>query len=88
MSIIKFYREITKFDRELDVIKEIATIQLENELLSGNEKEQLAVATARELVAKHDEHITWLYKDAIKTKALNVLLTGGVIVLGIVAYKK
>ena len=88
MSIIKFYREITKVDREIKVITELAKIQWENELLSGAEKEKLEVDTARELLAKHDEHIAWLYKDAIKTKALNVLLTGGVIVLGVVAYKK
>ena len=84
MSIRKFWHEIDKFDRELHVIREVANIQWGNEFLSGDEKEKVSEDAVREMYKLHDEHIAWLYKDAIKTKALNVALS---VVVGVMGFK-
>lgn len=88
MSLYKFWQEINKFSREVDVVREVAFAQMESEFLSGEEKEKLMEDTIRETLNLHDEHFVWLYKDAIKTKLLNVALSVTVGVMGIKLLKR
>ena len=88
MSIRKFWHEINKFSREVDVVREVAFAQMDSEFLSGEEKEKLMEDTIREKFKLHDEHFVWLYKDAIKTKLLNVALSVTVGVMGIKLLKR
>lgn len=84
MSLYKFWHEISKFDREVSVVREIADTQCGNEFLSGEEKEKVVEDAVRETFKLHGEHFVWLYKDAIKTKALNVALS---VVVGVMGFK-
>lgn len=88
MSLYKFWHEINKFDREVSVVREVSFAQMESEFLSGEEKEKLMEDTIRETLNLHDEHFVWLYKDAIKTKLLNVALSVTVGVMGIKLLKR
>lgn len=88
MSIRKFWHEINKFDREVHVIREVANTQWDNEFLSGEEKEKAAEDAVREMFKLHDEHIAWLYEDAIKSKFLNVALSVAVGVMGFKLLKR
>ena len=88
MSLYKFWQEINKFDREVSVVREVAFAQMDSEFLSGEEKEKLMEDTIREKFKLHDEHFVWLYKDAVKTKLLNVALSVTVGVMGIKLLKR
>ena len=88
MSLYKFWQEINKFDREVSVVREVAFAQMESEFLSGEEKEKVIEDTVRETFELHDEHFVWLYKDAIKTKLLNVALSVTVGAMGIKLLKR
>ena len=88
MSIRKFWHEINKFDREIHVIREVANAQWVNEFLSGEEKEKHAEDAVRETFKLHDEHIAWLYEDAMKTKVFNVALSVAVGVMGFKLLKR
>lgn len=83
MSLLKFWREMEKFNRECDVVQELAFAQFESEFLSGEEKEVVAQETATELLKMHDKYIGWLHPEIAKAKLLNVFLLGVVGALGV-----
>ena len=88
MSLYKFWHEINKFDREVKLIREVGIAKCDSEFLSGEEKEKVIEDTVRETFELHDEHFVWLYKDAIKTKLLNVALSVTVGAMGIKLLKR
>lgn len=81
MFKFKFIREGEKYNRDLAVIAELGQIALLDPSLTPTDINKVTIETVKDLTNLMDDRIDSLTNDLIKSKMLNIVLSGNLAVL-------